>query len=547
MKNIIYHISILLNFSINFILCLEVTPRRNPGCALLGNTIFCYRGLPFISFTAFNDPHVSLDLTQVTTTNNETTIPWQSIIEINNSDTILDVRERYFHASASIQSDQSYVIYGASSGNTFMDYNPHNFTWKQLPTLPGANKTMRSTIVNLGNDTLWIWGGENFPMDSEYIPNIARVFNYKTLEWTNQFTDTTVMRMEHTATLGLDKSIYILGGTMRYPNHTFVYSSFNDVRKFDTISTQWSSLTAGGETPSPRVSHTTTQLPNRNQLFIYGGVNADRNIKVDQETPSSDYCFIYDYKNNTFISIQFPEVNTDIKNTRYGHFATIYNDTYLVMAFGFMDTVHTSPSLSILNISNPYQPNWITSFSTANNNNQANPNITENVQNNLIHYGISNGVIVAIVVPLVIVVLGAIIGCWLFYKKQQKGKNNFSKNLDIKNIRGDYDDDMDPILPLRTQSIETNSNQVKYMTTTGRVKLRETISNQAPYFKLSIKKEVVENVEEKTITQMKYTKLYDDQPYDNSCKPNGDSDYMNYEKLHDYQPIEDYCKPSVNK
>ncbi|CAO3634038.1 unnamed protein product [Cunninghamella echinulata] len=550
MKNKTYYISILLSFSIDFILCLGVSPRRNPGCALLGNTIFCYRGLPITSSSVFNDPHVSLDITQVTTTIDENAIPWQSITDINNYNysSPPPVFERYFHASAPIQSDQSYVIYGASSDNTFMDYNPHNSIWKSLPTLPGANITIRSTIVNLGNDSLWIWGGENFPMDSEYIPNIARVFNYKTLEWTNQFTDTTIMRMEHTATLGLDGSIYILGGTMRYPNRTFVYSSFNDVRKFDTVSTQWSSFTAGGEVPSSRVSHTTIQLPNRNQLFIYGGVNADRSVLAKREIPSPDYCFVYDYKNNTFKSIQFPEVNTNIKNTRYGHFATIYNDTYLIMAFGFTDPVLAGPSLSILNISNPYQPNWITSFSTTNNNNQSNANITGNIQDDLIHHGFSNGVIVAIVVPLVVVILGAIIGCWLFYKKRQKEENNFNKNQKIKHIKGDYDDDMDSILPLQTQSIHINANhQVKYMTTNGPIKLRETKSNQAPYLKLSMKKDIVEEREENVWSQKEYSKLYDSQPYDTSCKPNGDFNNMNYEKLHDYQPIEDYCKPSVNK
>lgn len=73
--------------------------------------------------------------------------------------------------------------------------------------------------------------------------------------------------------------------------------------------------------------------------------------------------------------------------------AEIYNETYLVTAFGFLDEIRPAPSLSILNISNPFNPQWVISFPAL-----------SNGDNNSIS-GLSSGTIAAIIVPIVILIL----------------------------------------------------------------------------------------------------------------------------------------------
>ncbi|KAI9300653.1 hypothetical protein BJ944DRAFT_234633 [Cunninghamella echinulata] len=181
------------------------------------------------------------------------------------------------------------------------------------------------------------------------------------------------MRAEHTATLALDGGIYILGGTTRYPDGNFSYSNFNEIRKFDTKSSQWSYINATGHLASPRVSYTATQLPNRNQILIYGGGNGD--LKLTQA-----------------YNMVIPE---------------IYNETYLVLTFGFIENNISASNISLLNISDPFRPNWVTSFSNSS------TTILNDIDN-----GFRDDYIAAIVVPIVVLITIAVI--LYFYKKRGK-------------------------------------------------------------------------------------------------------------------------------
>ncbi|CAO3653135.1 unnamed protein product [Cunninghamella echinulata] len=77
--------------------------------------------------------------------------------------------------------------------------------------------------------------------------------------------------------------------------------------------------------------------------------------------PSADYYIIFDYSNNIVQNINFPTLTNSV-NIRY---AAIYNEAYLVTEFG-LSSEHTAvASLSVLNISNSYQPSWIQYFSNS--------------------------------------------------------------------------------------------------------------------------------------------------------------------------------------
>ncbi|CAO3646987.1 unnamed protein product [Cunninghamella echinulata] len=431
MANFFYfYIIFILFFYINSVICQTISARKKPGCALIANKIFCYGGYPLQGFSTLNIQHISLDLTQLhgITDLDDSKIQWNMLTDVINS-TRATIKPRSYQGSAAVSYDNSYIMYGGIDTDSFLNYNPQTYTWRTLQVDPSINATNRNTIVNMGNDIFWFWGGENFPTVENYLPNIAHVYDYKAAKWIKHIAENNVpMRFENTATLSPNGGIYVLGGATRYPDGNFNYSNFNEVRKFDTKSSQWSYFTATGHSASIRVSHTATQLPNKNQLFIYGGVNSDPAfLKVNggEAAASLDYCIVFDYDSNTFQNIDFPTLPGSV-NIRYGHFAEIYNETYLVMAFGFINERTAATSLSVLNITDPLSPQWVRSFPGFSNNTNTSKDNDNDKDDKDKDDHLSGGIIAAIVVPVVVVVLIAIVISIYFYKKREK-KYKFPK------------------------------------------------------------------------------------------------------------------------
>ncbi|KAI9301396.1 hypothetical protein BJ944DRAFT_243311 [Cunninghamella echinulata] len=428
-----------------------------------------------------NVQHISLDLTQLQALPilNDSYIEWESVADVINS-TQAKVKPRGYQGSVVAISDNSYVMYGGALSDPFLNYNPQSYTWRTLEVDSNVNITYRNTVVNMGDDMFWLWGGENFPNFNNYVSNAANIYDYKAAKWVNQIVENDVsMRVEHTATLGLDGGIYILGGATRYPDGSFNYSNFNDVMRFDTKSSQWSYFTANSYPATPRVSHTATQLPNRNQILVYGGLNSDRNLKP---VPSFDYYIIFDYSSKTFEPFQVSNL-PNVKNSRYGHFATIYNETYLVMAHGFIDENTTATTLSVLDISDPSHPSWVASFSD--------PPTSTNSR-------FRDEYIVAIVVPIVVVV-GIAVAIY-FYKKREK-KYKIPKDPFVI-------DDSDPRINSKETVFDSNEN--------------------IEYAKLTVN-------DEKT----GYNKINDNHPADAFCKPLGNTTDMADQNI-------EYIKPTEN-
>ncbi|CAO3634022.1 unnamed protein product [Cunninghamella echinulata] len=453
-------------------------------CALISNNIYCYGGIPIKGYQSLNVQHIRLDLTQLQAmpTLNDSYIKWRMVTDVINS-THAPVPPRGYQASAVAISDDSYVMYGGAISAPFLNYNPQLYAWRTLQVDPNVNITFRNTIVNMGDDMFWLWGGENFPNFSNYLQNVANIYDYKAEKWVNQIVENNApMRVEHTATLGLDGGIYILGGATRYPDGNFSYSDFNDVIRFDTKTLKWSYFTAGGHPATSRVSHTATQLPNRNQLIVYGGINSDPAYLDSHD--NKDYCIIFDYSSRSFQNINLANPPNSINNL-YGHFAEIYNETYLVIAFGFSDEEDPGSSLRVLNVSDLHQPSWVISFSDPSN---ANATDTGN--------GFRDEYIAIIVISLLLIA----IAIFIYFYKSRGNKYKFPKDPFVI-------DDSDP----RLNSKDTEFND----------------ADITKYAKLTI-----DNEEES------YNKPNDDYPADSFCKPLGNTIDMDDQNSKYIKPTE---------
>ncbi|KAI9305495.1 hypothetical protein BJ944DRAFT_230349 [Cunninghamella echinulata] len=373
------------------------TKNKKKGCSLLQSTLYCFGGFlePIVNRTvSYKTPvneHVYIDLSIFNnfTTYDPSKINWQTNISNTLNGTPLEAIGR--SASAPVLSDNSYLLFGGASAlrredsnmqYPFLNYNPQLNVWKTLPLPPGNNYTDYGNIINLGNDTIWAWGGYQ---SSFYSPNILNIFDYKTSTWTTQTQLNWPVKISFTSTLANDGNVYILGGYSRSSDGKgWGNDTFSQVIQFQTQTSQWNFFNASGDKPTDRRYHTVTQIPNKNLLIIYGGLDSLYNGFSFQDT-----CHVYDYTANTFTKAAMP---TSTSNHRFGHYATIYDNNYLVLAFGFADATTPANSLSVLNITDPLQPSWITTP-------------THLDQDYESYHGLNKASLIAIIVVVVIVVL----------------------------------------------------------------------------------------------------------------------------------------------
>ncbi|KAI9307786.1 hypothetical protein BJ944DRAFT_261349 [Cunninghamella echinulata] len=348
-------------------------------------------------------------------------------------------------------------MYGGSTitdGNSpnltfpFLHYNPEINAWKTFPLLPSNTYSSRTKIVNLGNDSIWIWGGRLYSSKNLYSADFG-IFNYKSESWANVFPDTGAIKADHTATLGSNGLIYIIGGYYK-ANATAdsSLSQFSRMFSFDTRSLSWGSIDAKGRVPSDRGLHTTTATADGKYFLIYGGAV----IITSGLLVSEDVYYVYDISNNFFTEVPLPknELSNNRNNARYGHFATLYNSTYLILSFGYNDATVPAESLSILNIVDPTKPVWATALSE--------PDTPKD------NGGGGNGpdskiLIPAIVVPVVVVLLGAAIGLFFFirHRKQQRKKAFVLEQEDPRKKNTNPLDFTDPSTEIATTVANSNS------------------------------------------------------------------------------------------
>ncbi|KAI9306378.1 hypothetical protein BJ944DRAFT_287064 [Cunninghamella echinulata] len=408
----------------------DIKPRIWPGCSLLQSTLYCFGGFlePIVNKTAsYKTPvneHIYLDLSIFNnfTTYDPSKLNWQTNISNTLNGATLEAVGR--STSAPVFSDNSYLLFGGTSSlgsqvfnsqNPFLNYHPQTNTWKNLPLPPGNNYTEYGNIINLGNDMIWAWGG--FLNNSiTYSPNILNIFNYKTSTWTTQTLLQWPVKISFTSALANDGNVYIFGGYSRsIDGKNLNNDTFSQVIQYQTQTSQWNFLNASGDKPTDRRYHTVTQIPNKDLLIIYGGLDSLYNGFSLQDT-----CYLYDYTKNTFTKAALP---TSTTNHRFGHYAAVYDNDYLLLAFGFTDPTTPANSLSVLNITNPLQPSWVTAPTQSN-------------QNYEQYHGLNKASLIAIIVVVVVVVLGGIIGI-LFYirhRRRQKKKQFVLEQQDPRKV-----------------------------------------------------------------------------------------------------------------
>ncbi|CAO3640375.1 unnamed protein product [Cunninghamella echinulata] len=441
-----------LVFFCNFIIYIngqenKPKPRVNPACALIQSKIYCYGGFteyqlgddrrPFYS-NALNE-HITLDI-QTLGTNlshyNQSLIQWNPVSNTYNGNPLTSLG----NAATVKLNDNTYIMYGGSATSSnnnpnlthpFLHYNPQNDIWDSLPLMPSNVYSSRTQIVNLGDDSIWIWGGTLLSSGYKYTSDYG-IFNYKTKSWSNMQTYTASIKIDHTATLAGDGLIYMIGGYYKVnETATMLTSDFKRIFTYDTQRLEWANVDTTGDTPSGRGIHTTTATADGKYLLIYGGAKViDSGLSV-----STDVYFIFDISSKSFSKVELPEnkLSSNFNNNRYGHFATLYNSTYLLLSFGYVDSKTPAESFSVLNIANPRQPVWATAL-----------NIPDSLDEN--KGGTDPKILIpAIVVPVVVVLLGAAAGLFFFirYRKQQRKNAFVLQQEDPRNRDADPFDFMD--------------------------------------------------------------------------------------------------------
>ncbi|CAO3640379.1 unnamed protein product [Cunninghamella echinulata] len=430
-----------------------------PGCALLQTKIYCYGGFtkyqindygPYYS-NALND-HLTLHLQPLGNLShfNEFLIQWKPVSNTYNGVALPNIG----NSATATLSDNSYILYGGSEntfGNCpnltypFLHYDPKTDTFKTFPMLANNTYASRLQLVNTGNDAIWIWGGGLNSTGWQYTFDYG-IFNYKTSSWSNMNINVGSIRIDHTATLAGNGLIYILGGYFKANETETIYlSEFSRMYTYDTLNSKWGNFNGNGQIPTNRGLHTTTASADGKSLLIYGGSQ----VLVSGLTVATDVFFIYDIASNAFSEVRLPkdELSSSNNNARFGHFATLYNSTYLILSFGYRDTNSPAESLSILNIADPKNPVWATALSAPDTPTDGSGGTDSKI------------LIPAIVVPVVVVLLGAAVGLFFFIRHRRKQKENafILEQQDPRNKESNPLDFMDTSTEKTPTEVHTNS------------------------------------------------------------------------------------------
>ncbi|KAI9302147.1 hypothetical protein BJ944DRAFT_251742 [Cunninghamella echinulata] len=404
----------------------QLSGRLSPGCVLIQSKIYCFGGFTLFNlgelgpyFTGSVNEHISLDLQPLgdLLQYNQSNIQWKPVSNIYKGLSLTNLGDV---ATVGL-TDNTYIMYGGSGtteyenlniSHPFLHYSPQNDLWSELPLMPNNTYSSRMELVNLGDDSICVWGGTLNSSGNAYTYDYG-IFNYRTKSWINMHINTGEIRVEHTATLASDGLIYIIGGYFKANETALIYlAQFNNIFTFDTKNSKWGTITASGNLPTSRGLHTTTATADGKSLLIYGGAQ----LLVAGATIASDIYYVFDCAARTFTHVRLPNSPSSTNNARFGHSATLYNSTSLLLLFGFYDAGSSAESLSILNVADPKNPVWATPLVSSNVTTKFNGSDGPS----------SNVLIPAIVVPVVVVLLGAAIGLFLFIRhRKRKQKNAF--------------------------------------------------------------------------------------------------------------------------
>ncbi|KAI8996759.1 hypothetical protein BDB01DRAFT_768352 [Pilobolus umbonatus] len=376
MKKLIPIVALFL-LKLSVVWTAAVSTRNKQYCAYLVDKIYCYSGFN-------NDGYVITDMISLNVKNstptNVTTLlsSWETVTPIN------DLGKEGRHSSQIIASPDGtkmyvqggYNVEGKPLNYPFLMYDAITNSWTSLPDfkqLDISNGLIRRGSVSYASsiNKLLFYGGllqhfenrtvtvdgvevptESSDLDMGYSFGFHNLttFDMETKEWlqinnaTNQDTENFIFGLTSIAVPGTNINYFFDGSTTTRTNVSEYYwlplDSISEVRLPEY---NWIKHQCTGAIPSKRDYHTSTLLPDKKTLLVYGGTYTD-DIAV------ADYCYLLnlDTKVWTICPIQAP---LGIKAPRFRHSAVLVG-THLFILFGKESGGNSLNDMLVLDISN---------------------------------------------------------------------------------------------------------------------------------------------------------------------------------------------------
>ncbi|KAI8099368.1 uncharacterized protein BX664DRAFT_321097 [Halteromyces radiatus] len=442
---------ILLSLSTLFFFTIvhAIPGRVLQGCTAVGNNVYCYGG--YISaansvFINMTTDHFTFDMSQADLTSSTYSPNWTPVPSTNSNTPALEPR-----ASMSLASldNTRYMVFGgsynAALNNPALIFDSSSNTWSTVSDPPFYMK--EGFMISTDNNTVWAYGGklngtQNF-VQSEILkgdlsknPAMWSLFpNGLGVPVTSRYGYAAICR---------NGVINFFGGFLELPEVNLQPNiiPMQNITFYNTHTDQWGSLTASGDTPTPRKAHTATYIPGTGKVLIYGGTNK-ANL---QALPVSDYAYLYDMDQHAYTKLDLSAGNG--AGSRMGHSAVLYNRSIFIM-FGYDGSGNINDDTHILDVSNASMPVWAGQSSVVSNNGT---NETSTNSNGSIGAGGIAGIVVGVVAA------AGIAGAFAFFcyrKRRNRNKNEFDYYVPPPQ---DFNNDIPPTMFPENTDKNSNNN-----------------------------------------------------------------------------------------
>ncbi|KAI9364297.1 hypothetical protein BD770DRAFT_439967 [Pilaira anomala] len=453
----------------------ELNPRTGQTCAFLSNKIYCFGGI--IDGSIEGDVLNSLDISKnVVTLSSQLNSLWEDVKPLDPTSVITG--RRWYPQSAVTPDGKRLLIQGGFNFDTkpmvhqTIAYNSETNTWEALANYNdnknGGDREMYfgtgEYIPSLnsfgffgGRQAHAVMGSQFTTPDNKIISNLTytdtdgnilsragfqylTLFDIKTNTWNIPLPQTNVpsiYRVAFSATYhpGTKKMFYIGGSHYDEATATYIANSMVYATVFDTVKSAWSEEPITGTPPSLRNHHTTTLLPNGNDILLYGG-------ELVGSKALDDYCFTLHVPNMSWKK-QNLIAPIGLSGPRSQHSAVLVNNASLFILFGTDVSAKPMNQLLVLNVRDENNITFSNNFifeNTAISNNRSssnpsssNPSSSNPSSSNPSSFtpgsvveepkkGLSKGSIAGIVVGCIIAVALTILGlvCCLRRKKNKQ-------------------------------------------------------------------------------------------------------------------------------
>ncbi|KAI8379309.1 uncharacterized protein BYT42DRAFT_613630 [Radiomyces spectabilis] len=407
------------------------------ACVLLSEQIYCYGGGMYVAgrnvSTTLSD-HYRLDISK----NLHIPRTWSDWEVVNPGNTSFQLEPNMLF-STTVLNNNSYLIDGGlgyNNGTSLVNrttvYHADTNVWESLPMNDTHQISMGSAVL-LNKDIVWFWGGSDLSNDIPFV--YPREFNVATKRWSSHINigsvDNRSAWIQHTGSLsGNNRYIYYMGGvtvtntTVINEDHpeepifnvTSTVNPMNRLLMLDTVQQNWTWMITNGPTPSPRKFHTVVQLPDSNNLLLYGGVATNGSLPVD------DFCYILDTARARWTPVSLPVSRQ--AGPRYGHSAVLYSNRTLFIMFGVDELGYVRDDFFMMDLNTMTWSDYFVSMNSS----SSNPHSSHS-WNGRLSKGAITGIIMAIFALFGI--LATLLIFYLLHKKTQQEKEELRQSLGL--------------------------------------------------------------------------------------------------------------------